>query len=71
VPDEEVTVVTRAYEAVGRLRGMLADDISPEFDKWFRDEYGMAADLESPLGDPSALTSRLTRPLLRGTAIRA
>jgi hypothetical protein len=44
-PDTDVEVVDEAYEAVRRLQTMLDDEISEDFDGWFRKEYGVTPDL--------------------------
>jgi hypothetical protein len=44
VPDDEVTDVARAIDAVTRLRELF-EYCSEEFDAWFRDEYGGPPDL--------------------------
>jgi hypothetical protein len=45
VPDYDVAAVSRAAEAVDRLRKMLNEETTEEFEKWFYAEYGMNADL--------------------------
>jgi hypothetical protein len=44
-PDQDLSEVTTAYEAVYRLRRFIEDEISEAFHDWFREQYGMSPDL--------------------------